>query len=108
VPPVAGRNAAPKTFTVDGGAWPDADVHADAPPHVRYALVFARAVEAERAGRGGLSVRALARALGVPHNTLGRALAGDVVPDLVTVAAVEAALGRRLLPAPARRPADGQ
>jgi len=106
VPPAVGRNAAPKTFTVDDGPWPGTDVRVGAPAHVRYALVFARAVEAERADRGGPSVRALARALGVPHNTLGRALSGDVVPDLVTVAAVEAALGRRLLPAPAARP-DG-
>lgn len=101
VPPAEGRARAPADHLVDG-AWPTGRLHG--PPYVHYAAALARAVDARRVALGLGSVRALAKHVGVPHNTLSRVLAGRAVPDLVTIALLEVGLGIRLLPDPREVP----
>jgi transcriptional regulator with XRE-family HTH domain len=82
------------------GAWPEAVLARDAPPSAHIAQAVARrlrdAMDAE-----GVSVRALARRVGVTHPTIGRVLNGAGLPDVRTLFLLEVALQRPIWPAAA-------
>lgn len=89
-----GIHGAPADHAVDGD-WPQAALAADAPVAAHYARHIAARLQAELA-EGSLSQ--LARRADVNRSTLQGLLAGRSWPDVVTVAKLEAALGRRLWP----------
>jgi hypothetical protein len=90
---------APHTYTT--GEWPqDAEAGADVPPGVHYALLLARALHEAGAARG-LSHRAMSLQAGLNPTAVGRIVRGELYPDLATIARLEAALQKDLLP-PAR------
>jgi DNA-binding phage protein len=85
----------PIQFTERGGTWPNGPWRSDTPA---YALVTAALVVRVRQEIGQRSIRDLARDAGIGHATLSRLLAGKVVPDIATVAALEDTLGADLRP----------
>jgi len=91
----ARKYAPPRTWVVDGGAWPDGPFASDAPP---YATVTAAVVRRYRASAGSRSLRSVAAAAGIDPTSLGRTLSGETVPDVHTVAVLEEALGVALWP----------
>lgn len=93
--------ATPASFAVSGG-WPDADLAPGAPVEAHAARGFARATRAALDTRRW-SLRHAAERAGVTHAALSRVLAGLVYADSVTIARLEATLGRRLWPAPPRK-----
>lgn len=94
--PVAARKyAPPRTWVADGGAWPAGPLAPDAPP---YAVVTAAVVTRYRAAVGTRSLRSVAAAAGIDPTSLGRMLSGETVPDVHTVAVLEAALDTALWP----------
>ncbi|KOU40703.1 hypothetical protein ADK54_21460 [Streptomyces sp. WM6378] len=54
----------------------------------------------------GHTLRSLAEVTGVTHSTVSRVLNGKVMPDLGTLARLEAAFGLQLWPGPAALPPD--
>ncbi|MFJ1577642.1 helix-turn-helix domain-containing protein [Streptomyces sp. NPDC088147] len=54
----------------------------------------------------GHTLRTLADSTGVTHSTVSRVLNGKVMPDLGTLARLEAAFGFQLWPGPAALPPD--
>lgn len=100
----ARKYAPPQTWVSAGGTWPTGPFVDDAPP---YALVTATVVKRYREAAGPRSLRSVARAAGIDPTSLGRMLAGETVPDVHTVAVLEAALDVELWPAyPERRDAS--
>ena len=91
----ARKYAPPRTWVRDGGEWPVGPFVADAPP---YALVTAAVVSGYQSVVGGRSLRSVARAAGIDATSLGRMLSGETVPDVHTVAVLEAALDTELWP----------
>jgi len=87
----------PKSHVVSG-EWPEAELDGD--PGAAYAQAVARALRDALAER---SRRSLARDLVISDVTVGAALRGDNYIDIRTLAALEAALGVRLLPDWAKR-----
>ncbi len=85
----------PVEFTARGGRWPDGPWRSDTPA---YAKVTAALVARLRDELGARPIRDLARDAGIGHATLSRLLAGKVVPDLATIAALEDALDVDLWP----------
>lgn len=91
----ARKYAPPHSWVAAGGEWPVGPLRADAPP---YAVVTAAIVSAYRAAVGERSLRSVASAAGIDPTSLGRMLHGETVPDVHTVAVLEAALGVPLWP----------
>lgn len=81
----------PKAF-VDG---PFLEGRVTGPIVARYAQEVARNLRAAIESR---SLREVGRAAGLDHTTLSAILGGERWPDLVTIAKLEQALGRRLWP----------
>lgn len=92
----ARKYAPPRTWVTADGEWPLGPFPDDAPP---YATVTAAIVRSYREQVGERSLRSVARAAGIDATALGRTLAGETVPDVHTVAVLEAALGAALWPA---------
>ncbi|MFE4512607.1 helix-turn-helix domain-containing protein [Kitasatospora sp. NPDC056783] len=70
----------------------------DAPPSALIGLEFARNLHAAmEAGR--LTDRAVAKAAGLSHPTIGHLKRGEVLPDLGTILLLEIATGTSLYPA---------
>lgn len=78
---------------VTQGDWPDATL--DGTPAATYAQHIARNL---RNAMGDRSRKEIARLSGLSDVTVAAVLAGDNYPDLRTVARLETALGKRLLP----------
>lgn len=91
----ARKYAPPRTWVADGGSWPDGPLVADAPP---YAVVTSRVVAAYRKAATGRTLRSVAADAGIDATALGRMLSGETVPDVHTVAVLEAALDTPLWP----------
>jgi DNA-binding phage protein len=91
----ARKYAAPRTWIVDGGLWPDGPLLDDAPP---YAVITAAVARAYRQAAGSRSLRSVAAQAGIDATSLGRTLSGETVPDVHTVAVLEDALGTALWP----------
>lgn len=99
----ARKYAPPRTWVIDGAEWPDGPFADDAPP---YAVVTAAVVRRYRSAAGSRSLRSVAGAAGIDPTSLSRTLSGETVPDVHTVAVLEAALDTELWPAyDERRPA---
>lgn len=90
------RNIAgdPKTFVVKG-AWPNGRFARDAPPAAAYAQDISRSLAQALEGRSKADVAAAAD---LHRSTLYGILAGDVWPDVVTLAKLETVLQCRLWP----------
>ena len=91
----ARKYAPPRTWVSEDGQWPDGPMTPDAPP---YAVVTAEVVRRYRAAAGGRSLRSVATAAGIDPTSLSRMLSGETVPDVHTVAVLEAALDVALWP----------
>ncbi|MFB6981582.1 helix-turn-helix domain-containing protein [Streptomyces scopuliridis] len=70
----------------------------EAPVTARFGLAFAQNLYTAMVRRG-LSDRALAKLAGMSHNTIGRLVRGEVLPDLGTIARLEVAIESDLYPA---------
>ncbi|MEB3050370.1 helix-turn-helix transcriptional regulator [Mycolicibacter sp. MYC123] len=93
----------PPVAYVASGAWPDAELVADAPASAFAAQGLARALRAAMA-EAATGQRALATTSGVAHTTIGRILAGTVLCDIGSLARLEDALGRTIWPEHGRTP----
>lgn len=82
---------------VQDGHWPHAQLRADAPETIHAVQEFVASLDAVMR-RDRLSSRALSTRSGVAHSTIGRLLAGEVLCDIGTLAALETALGESLWP----------
>jgi hypothetical protein len=91
----ARKYAPPRTWVREDGQWPDGPLVDDAPP---YAVVTAAVVSSYRDAVGKRSLRSVARQAGIDATALGRMLSGETVPDVHTVAVLEAALDVPLWP----------
>lgn len=90
---VTGRHARPSPSEhVLGGEWPDGSFDA------YDAEVAAGFVRNLQVAIGSRSLREVARQAGIHHTTVMRILAGDVWPDLSSIARLELALGCPLWP----------
>jgi transcriptional regulator with XRE-family HTH domain len=76
------------------GTWPDL---VEGPAVALYSAAIAKSLQSI-IGERGLSLRTTAALTGVDRQTIARTLAGDTVPDLGTLAALEVGLGRTLWP----------
>lgn len=85
---------APRECVVDGH-WPDGRIDE---PGARYVQLIVQAVVRESDARGW-SQRELARRAGVSRRTVDYLINGATTPDVITLAALEVALGTTLLPA---------
>lgn len=90
----------PVEFTARGGRWPAGPWRSETPAYARVTAALVSRLQDELGAR---SIRDLARDAGVGHATLSRLLAGKVVPDLATIAALEDALRADLWPSRATR-----
>jgi hypothetical protein len=91
------RGDQPPVAYMTAGVWPHGPLVADAPPSAIAARHLAR--ELHRAMTETCTgQRGLAAVTGVAHTTIGRILAGTVLCDIGTLAALEHALGRPLWP----------
>lgn len=100
--PRSSNDKVPHTYVADG-TWPHAALVPDAPVSAHYAQALARNLERALAS-SGQSLRTLAEATGINHTTIGRVLAGKVLPDVGTLARLEAALGFQIWPGLAALP----
>ncbi|WP_123356699.1 helix-turn-helix transcriptional regulator [Frigoribacterium sp. PhB160] len=87
-----GRTARAKPAALAPSPWPD--VHSDDP----IGEVARRFAQNLRQAVGSRSIRSVAEASGVTHTTLLSVLAGQVWPDLETIAKLERGLGVGLWP----------
>lgn len=96
------RYTPPRDHLTPDGTWPAGPYQPDTPG---YALATADLVTntLDALTTANLSVRAAARAAGISHATLLALLAGNTVPDLGTIRALETALNTPLWP-PYRSP----
>lgn len=102
--PRSSNDQVPRHYVVDG-SWPHAALASDAPVSAHYGQAFARNLERAMASTGH-TLRTLADSTGVTHSTVSRVLNGKVMPDLGTLARLEAAFGFQLWPGPAALPPD--
>ncbi|MCM8555479.1 helix-turn-helix domain-containing protein [Streptomyces sp. STCH 565 A] len=102
--PRSSNDKVPAAYVV-GGTWPHAALAPDAPVSAYYGQAFARNLERALASTG-LSLRTLSEQSGVAHTTIGRVVHGKVLPDMGTLARLEAALGFQLWPGPAALPPE--
>ena len=91
----ARKYAPPRSWIAEGGEWPQGPLRPDAPP---YAVVTSAIVSAYQQAAGSRSLRSVATSAGIDPTSLGRMLHGETVPDVHTVAVLEAALGVPLWP----------
>ena len=77
------------------GTWPQATLDGD--PVAVYCQAAALSLTQELERRRW-SLREVARLTGISHRTLGYLIAGQTVPDLGTIALLETALQKPLLP----------
>lgn len=94
--PRSSHDQVPIAYVADG-AWPHARLTPGAPVSALYGQALARNLF-EALGDLGLGQRALAARAGVAHTTISRILRGEVLPDIGTLARLEAALGTELWP----------
>ena len=87
----------PASFVSADGLWPKGPFVENPPV---YAIVTARLVSTlqDEMTRRGLSLRAVATPAGIDATSLSRLITGKVVPDLATIANLEAALDIDLWP----------
>ncbi|MGW2009754.1 helix-turn-helix domain-containing protein [Streptomyces nigrescens] len=102
--PRSSNDKVPRDYVVDD-AWPHAALAADAPVSAHYGQALARNLENALAVSGH-SLRTLAEATGVTHSTISRVVHGKVMPDLGTLARLEAAFGFQVWPGPGALPAS--
>jgi ribosome-binding protein aMBF1 (putative translation factor) len=100
--PRSSNDKVPRDYAVDG-TWPHAALAADAPVSAHYGQALARNLERALAS-SGQSMRTLADATGITHSTISRVINGRVLPDLGTLARLEAAFGFQVWPGPAVLP----
>ncbi|MGW9032579.1 helix-turn-helix domain-containing protein [Streptomyces sp. NPDC055722] len=86
----------PATYVVSG-IWPTAELAADAPPSAHYSQALARRLD-EAIARADIGLRALGERASVSHATISRLRRGQVLPDIGTIARLEATLGAPLCP----------
>lgn len=94
MPPRSERLRPPNSWVVSG-QWPEAQLAG--PPAATYTQALARALRDVMALKG-LGIRETARICDLHHKTVGQILAGAVVPDVGTVAALEVGLDSDLWP----------
>ncbi|MFF4408523.1 helix-turn-helix domain-containing protein [Streptomyces sp. NPDC001407] len=82
---------------VAAGEWPNARLQVDAPLSAHYGQEVARRLKAAM-DQQRISQRTLARLCAVAQATISRTLRGEVLPDLGTLAKLEAALGVDIYP----------
>ncbi|WP_157693400.1 helix-turn-helix domain-containing protein [Pseudarthrobacter equi] len=87
----------PAEIAGEGVQWLTADLSSNI--SAEYARLFASALVAAMDDQG-LGLRELGRLAGVSHTTVLSIIEGHTVPDLGTIALLEKALGRELLPSP--------
>ncbi|MFJ4964301.1 helix-turn-helix domain-containing protein [Streptomyces sp. NPDC088729] len=102
--PRSSNDQVPSHYVISG-SWPRAALAPDAPVSAHYGQAFARNLERAMASTGH-NLRTLAESTGVTHSTVSRVLNGKVMPDLGTLARLEAAFGFQLWPGPAALPSD--
>jgi DNA-binding Xre family transcriptional regulator len=102
--PRSSNDKVPSHYVMDG-VWPHAVLAADAPVSAHYGQAFARNLERAMASTD-YSLRKLADLTGITHSTISRVINGKVMPDLGTLARLEAAFGFQLWPGPAALPPD--
>ncbi|MEH6373826.1 helix-turn-helix transcriptional regulator [Streptomyces sp. KLMMK] len=100
--PRSSNDQVPCHYVADG-AWPHATLTLDAPASAHYGQALARNLHRALASTNH-SLRTLAEATGITHSTISRVLNGKVLPDLGTLARLEAAFGFQLWPGPAALP----
>ncbi|MEU6980758.1 helix-turn-helix transcriptional regulator [Streptomyces sp. NPDC046371] len=101
--PRSSNDQVPRHYVV-GGTWPHAALADDAPVSAHYGQALARNLERAMTATGH-TLRTLAEVTGVTHSTVSRVANGRVMPDLGTIARLEAAFGFQLWPGPAALPA---
>ncbi|WOH18282.1 helix-turn-helix transcriptional regulator [Paenarthrobacter sp. GOM3] len=87
----------PAEIAGEGVDWLTADLSGNV--SAEYARLFASALVAA-IDKQKLGVREVGRLAGVSHTTVLSIIEGRTVPDLGTIALLEKALGRELLPTP--------
>ncbi|MFJ7629815.1 helix-turn-helix domain-containing protein [Streptomyces sp. NPDC097595] len=102
--PRSSNDQVPRHYAVAGN-WPHAALAADAPVSAHYGQSLARNLERAMTSSGH-TLRTLADATGVTHSTVSRVANGRVMPDLGTIARLEAAFGFQLWPGPAALPPE--
>ncbi|MGW7002052.1 helix-turn-helix domain-containing protein [Streptomyces sp. NPDC054933] len=100
--PRSSNDEVPSNYVIDG-VWPHAALAEGAPVSAHYGQALARNLERALATTK-YSLRTLADATGLTHTTISRVLHGKVLPDLGTLARLEAAFGFQLWPGPAALP----
>lgn len=100
--PRSSNDKVPRDY-VASGTWPHAALTPDAPVSAHYGQALARNIERALASTGQ-SLRMLAEATGITHSTISRVVNGRVLPDLGTLARLEAALGFQIWPGLAALP----
>ena len=103
MPRPGSRGALPRTHLV-AGTWPDGPV--DGPPVAHYAREIARRLR-DAVTASGLSLRRVAEGCDVDRQTISRVIAGEVMPDVATVAALEVGLDVDLWPGRTCAPREG-
>ena len=94
--PRSNNDELPAAYVVSG-SWPRAQLRADAPVSAHYGQAFARNL-AQAMTDSEIGLRSLGEQAGVSHATISRLLRGMVLPDLGTLARLEAALRVGLWP----------
>lgn len=100
--PRSSNDKVPRDYVVDE-TWPHAALVPDAPVSAHYGQALARNLENALAVSGH-SLRTLAEATGITHSTISRVIHGKVMPDLGTLARLEAAFGFQVWPGPGALP----
>ncbi len=75
------------------GTWPDCDVQS-----VRHAYVARHVARTIRKQSQNLGMRELARRSDTSHTTIRRVVAGEIWPNLETIAKLEAAIDEKIWP----------
>lgn len=96
--PRSSNDKVPRDYVVDD-AWPHAALASDAPVSAIYGQALARNLENALA-YSGHSLRTLADATGITHSTISRVIHGRVLPDLGTIARLEAVFRFQIWPGP--------
>lgn len=100
--PRSNNDKEPCNYVVDG-TWPHATLAKDAPVSAHYGQALSRNLERALEATHQ-SLRTLAENTGITHSTISRVINGKVMPDLGTLARLEAAFGFQLWPGPAALP----
>lgn len=104
--PRSERSRTPNAYVADGQAWLTGELTDDAPVGVHAVHVIATRLDKHMASTG-LTARAVERETGVGRRVIDRLLAGEVIPDVGTIARLEKSLGVRLWPATHNRATRG-